>query len=232
MTSGRYCVAQGLAHLACRATTTLVAIALMWAPPSPGYADEGGVAFWLSGAYPGFTAVPQQPGWYMPTQLFYYQGSASATKTFQRGTSLYGAINAQTSLLFLTPTFVPDEKWFGGQPSFSLTVGGGWQLVSGQLQLMTMSGPLSTSTSDNLWGFIDLYPQGQIAWNSGNHNWMGYMTGDLPVGSYKKGRLANLGLGHTAYDLGGAYTYFNPTGGTETSWLTGFTFNGMNPNTY
>jgi hypothetical protein len=194
-------------------------------------ADEGGVPFWLSGGYASFVAVPLQPGWYIPTQFYYYEGGTHTGKTFQRGESLYGDVHTQLALVFLSPTWVPNEKWFGGTPSFTLTFGGGWSLTTGTVSAM---GPVagSASQSDNLWGFADLYPEGQIAWNSGNHNWMGYMTGDLPVGAYKNGRLANIGLGHTAYDLGGAYTFLSNTTGTETSWITGFTFNGMNPDTY
>jgi len=38
-------------------------------------------------------------------------------------------------------------------------------------------------------------------------------------------------LGHTAIDVGGAYTYLNNTGGFETSATLGFTYNGMNTST-
>jgi hypothetical protein len=33
---------------------------------------------------------------------------------------------------------------------------------------------------------------------------MAYVTGYLPVGSYSSTRLSNIGLGHTAIDVGGA----------------------------
>jgi hypothetical protein len=44
--------------------------------------------------------------------------------------------------------------------------------------------------SDSVWGFTDLYPVASIAWNSGVHNWMTYVTGDIPVGAYDSKRLA------------------------------------------
>ena len=54
---------------------------------------------------------------------------------------------------------------------------------------------------------------------------MTYITGDMPVGSYNRRSLANLGIGHGAIDAGGGYTYFNPQTGHEFSGVLGFTYN-------
>jgi len=210
----------------------LLAGSLAVAARSNARADEGGVAFWLSGSYSSFAAVPQQAGWYMPTQLYYYNGSASGTKSFQRGDALEVGVSSQAALVFFTPTWVPDEKWFGGHPSCSLTFGGGSNSTSTDLSLSTLRpGTLTANRSDSDSGGADLYPQAQIAWTSGNDNWMAYITGDLPVGSYSSTRMSNIGLGHTALDIGGAYTYSNNTSGFEASATLGFTYNGMNTST-
>jgi hypothetical protein len=217
---------------AARRAATLLALSLTLLPWASTRADEGGVPFWLSGGYSSFDAVPQQPGWYMPTQVYYYNGNASATKNFQRGDSLSAGLNSQAAFVFFTPTWVPDEKWFGGQPSFALTFGGGWNSTSASLSASTVHlGTLTFDRSDTDSGGTDLYPQAQIAWTSGYNSWMTYVTGDLPVGSYSSTRLSNIGLGHTAIDAGGAYTYFNTKGGFEASAILGFTYNGMNTRT-
>src|SRR5207247_9017431 len=70
-----------------------------------------------------------------------------------------------------------------------------------------------TRRSSDLVG--DLYPQATLKWNAGVHNFMTYLTGDIPVGAYDPARLANLGIGHAAIDGGGGYTYFNPATGTN-----------------
>lgn len=92
-------------------------------------------------------------------------------------------------------------------------------------------GRLSASRSDSLFGGSDLYPTGQLFWNAGVHNFMTYLSGDIPVGSYNPNRLSNIGLGHGAIDLGGAYTYLNEKTGTEVSATLGFTENFKNTTT-
>jgi hypothetical protein len=57
---------------------------------------------------------------------------------------------------------------------------------------------------------------------------MSYLMADIPVGAYSSQRLSNIGLGHTAVDVGGAYTYLNAKSGFETSFTLGVTYNGMN----
>ena len=215
-----------------RCASALLALTMTLSTCISALADEGGVAFWLSGQYAGFAAVPQQPGWYMPTQLYYYNGNAGANKTFQRGNAANLGLNSQAALAFFTPTWVPNEKWFGGQPSFSLTFGGGWNQTSAELSVATSKfGAQSLNRSDSQSGGADLYPQAQIAWTSGVNNWMVYVTGDLPVGSYSSTRLSNIGLGHSAVDVGGAYTYLNNTSGFEASATLGFTYNNENTST-
>ena len=89
----------------------------------------------------------------------------------------------------------------------------------------------SDSISDSVWGFGDLVPQLSLRWNAGVHNYMTYITGDIPVGAYDSTRLSNLGIGHGAIDGGGGYTYFNPKTGHEFSAVLGFTYNFENQST-
>jgi hypothetical protein len=215
-----------------RCGRTLPILTVLLLPWAAVRGDESGTGFWLSGAYSSFAAVAPQTGFSMPVQLYYYNGNAGAGQTFQHGISLAEGINAQAALMFLTPTWAPaGEKWFGGQPSFALTLGGGWEKSSASLTVSTADATRTFGVTDTIWGGMDLYPQAQIAWNKGNNNWMSYITGDIPTGAYQSNRLANIGLGHTAVDVGGAYTYFNTKTGTEASAVLGFTYNGMNTHT-
>jgi hypothetical protein len=86
-------------------------------------------------------------------------------------------------------------------------------------------GPRSDNIFSSVEGFGDLYPQFALRWNAGVHNYMAYITGDIPVGTYSSTRLANIGIGHGAIDGGGGYTYFNPQTGHEFSAVLGMTYN-------
>jgi hypothetical protein len=70
-----------------------------------------------------------------------------------------------------------------------------------------------------------------LRWNQGVNNYMVYVMGDIPVGSYDPSRLANFGIGHGAIDSGVGYTYFNPQTGYEFSAVTGLTYNFKNTDT-
>lgn len=87
------------------------------------------------------------------------------------------------------------------------------------------------SRTDEIAGAGDPYLQFAVRWNQGVHNWMTYVQGNIPVGAYEAGRLANLGIGHGAIDGGGGYTYFNPATGREFSAVAGVTYNFENPHT-
>jgi hypothetical protein len=50
------------------------------------------------------------------------------------------------------------------------------------------------SISNTVTGFGDLYPLASLKWNAGVHNFMTYVTGDIPVGNYSSTSIANLGV--------------------------------------
>jgi hypothetical protein len=83
----------------------------------------------------------------------------------------------------------------------------------------------------SLTSYGDLAPFAELLWNHGVNNYMAYVTGNIPVGDYDPTRIPNIGLGHGAIDIGGAYTYFNQAAGNEISGVAGFTYNFSNPDT-
>ena len=87
------------------------------------------------------------------------------------------------------------------------------------------------SISDSVTGFGDVWPIAMLRWNNGVHNYMTYITGDIPVGAYDSTRLSNIGIGHGAIDAGAGYTYLNPQTGHEFSGVLGFTYNFTNQST-
>lgn len=204
-------------------------LAALWLVGTGVRADEGGVPFWFSGQYASLAAVPATPGWSLPTQAYYYEGSASGGKSFPHAGDLAFGLKSRLPLVLTQPTYAPDAKLWGGQPAFGLGVGYGKNWTDADLVLSPNGTELDRS--DSVWGWTDLYPVASLAWNSGVHNWMTYLTGDVPVGAYSADRLANIGIGHAAVDAGGGYTYLDEKTGLEFSAVAGLTYNFENPDT-
>jgi hypothetical protein len=144
-------------------------------------------------------------------------------------------LDANVDLVLLNPTYVFSTPVFGGQLAIGLMGIVGYNKTSIDGTLTGMVGPIvatrSGSIDSSLSGFGDLYPQASLRWNMGVHNFMTYVTGDIPVGAYNPSRLANLGIGHGAIDGGVGYTYFNPATWHEFSAVTGLTYNFKNNDT-
>jgi hypothetical protein len=209
-------------------------------------ADEGGVGFWVPGIFGSLAATPQQPGFSFAS-IYYHTsvsagGDVAAARQVSLGnittnltTNLNLHLNADADLGFLGPSYVFATPVLGGQATVSLLVPVGRSSGSVDGTLTAALGPLgftiSGSRADSITGVGDVAPEFALRWNQGVNNYMAYVTGDVPVGAYNSMRLANLGLGHSAIDAGGAYTYFNPQTGNEFSTTAGLTYNFLNTST-
>jgi hypothetical protein len=218
----------------------VAAIALV---PRPSFADEGGVSFWLTGQFGSLAAVPQQPGWSIAS-IFYHTSVSGSREVaaareitinkFKRtvNVNLNLDLKARADLVFLSPSYVFASPVLGGQLAVGMAGAFGHNSTSLNGILTAAVGSLTATRqghiSDARDGFGDLYPQISLRWNSGVNNFMTYLLGDIPVGSYDSSRLSNFGIGHGAVDGGGGYTYFNPETGHEFSVVTGLTGNTTN----
>ena len=169
-------------------------------------------------------------------------GAAAASREFQVGRfsptvniNLNLALSGQADLMFVAPTYTFATPVLGGQLSATLASVYGRNSASIAGTLTAAAGPIVTTSTgfleDALTSYGDLYPTLRLKWNSGVNNYMVYAAGDIPVGDYNPNRLANIGIGHGAMDVGGGYTYLNPASGTELSGVGGFTYNFRNPDT-
>jgi hypothetical protein len=215
--------------------------------PTFAVADEGGISVWLPGQFGSLAAAPQQPGWSFAN--IYYHTSVSAggdvaaarqftTRAFTRSATvnLNASLNASADLDFVSVNRVFETPVLGGQLAVGVTSAAGYNSTSINGTLTASIGNLTAtrtgSTSDARGGVADLYPLASLRWNSGVNNFMVYMLGDIPVGTYDPARLANIGIGHGAIDGGVGYTYLNPQTGHEFSAVTGLTGNFANPDTH
>ena len=235
-----------LAHTGMRQWKLALGVTASTLLATPVLADEGGVSYWVPGLFGSLAAVPQQPGFSFAMIYYHTDVRAGAEVAFarqvQRGritTNFTGNLNANLSadahLGVAIPTYTFESPLFGARASVSLLVPFGRNRVDADATFTGALGPIGFTTgigrSDSASGFGDPSPQFALRWNSGVHNWMTYVAGNIPVGSYDANRLANLGIGHGAIDWGGGYTYFNPATGHELSAVGGFTYNFQNPDT-
>ena len=229
-----------------------ITLAAVVSVPKYALADEGGVSFWIPGFFGSLAAAPQQPGWSLATINYYTNVSAGGGVALAREfeiknlpASIQAQINANlhanADIGMVIPTYVFATPVLGGQASVSMIAGYGASnaslngtvsgSVTGPLGNTIPFGPRFDSINSSITGFTDLIPQAALRWNAGVDNYMVYATGDIPVGAYNSSRLANLGIGHGAFDAGAGYTYFNPQTGHEFSGVLGFTANFVNPAT-
>lgn len=192
-------------------------------------ADEGGVPFWLSGQYAAMAAVPSNPGWSLVVLPYAYSGSADKSKTFQHGQSVNAGLSSRESFALFQLGYSAEEKFLGGQPYIGIGWGPGANTTTASVSVTNPNSEFNRANS--ITGTTDIYPLASLAWNQGNNNFMTYVTGDIPVGTYSPTSLAALGIGHAAMDVGGGYTYLNNTTGLEFSGVVGATYNWMNNQT-
>src|SRR5262245_12648870 len=204
------------------------------AAPGSALADEGGVSFWLPGLFGSLAAAPQQPGWSLTSVYYHTTVSAGAdvarAREFATGripltatAHVNASLDARADLAFAMPAYTFATPVFGGQRSLGAIGIYGREntslagTVTGALATPVGTFPFSRfdSISDSVTGFGDVWPMATLRWNAGVHNYMTYITGDIPVGAYDSTRLSNIGIGHGAIDAGGGYTYLNPQTGHE-----------------
>jgi len=206
-----------------------LALALAVSPGPAARADEAGVSFWACGQYASFAAQPYDPGFNLGVTWYSYASSADASLKIFNGRDALFNVNSTFNSLWLTPSYTPAGKVLGGTLTLNITGLFGYNRQSGTVQLQPSGHYVARGESLTSGG--DLYPQVCIAWSNGTHSWMAFLMGNIPVGSYNPDRYAEIGLGHWAADLGGAYTYASEASGLEFSATLGFTYNWKNADT-
>ena len=210
------------------------------------HADQGGSSFWFPGQFASLAAVQQTPGWALSVIDYHSSvgaaGSAAAAREILAGripatvnVNLNLSLSGRSDLVALAPSYTFATPVLGGQLVVGMSGQYGRAAASIAGTLTAIAGPIVVTRTGTLDGWLtsygDLAPFAELLWNHGVNNYMAYVTGNIPVGDYDPARIPNIGLGHGAIDVGGAYTYFNQATGNEISGVAGFTYNFSNPDT-
>ena len=195
-------------------------------------ADESGTSFWLLGSYASQGAVPSTPGLSLDTTFYSAGASAGRTASFTRGGRIEVGLDTTSNYFMLTPSYAFETPVLGGQVALGVTALWGNYSSAVSATLVAPSGRgLSGSIGDSMTAFGDLFPTASLRWNHGVHNFMTYVTANVPLGAYDVNRQASVGLGRWAIDGGVGYTWFDEAKGPELTAVAGLTYNFINPYT-
>lgn len=198
---------------------------------APALASEGGASFYLLGSGgPGAGELPPISGVFFDNTFFFYHGSARAERQFVVGGNLVAGLDATIVADFATVEWVPTTNFAGG----TLAVGGA--LAVGQPDVSVdevITGPrggvVSISRSDAAFIVGDPIATAALGWNLGGDTHLAVIaTVNIPIGTYREDKLANLSFHRWVVDLSTALTWADQKAGWDVSGKAGFTFNGEN----
>jgi len=216
------------------------------------YAAEDGKSIYLLGSAASMAGIMPPSGFYFSTLGYYYHGEAKGGAALSRSlrqtnsslpsfTSLQLNANmkvkADVALAAPTLLWVAPETILGGKIGVGLILPVGSQ--STQIDLAargaltfpngTILGRGSTyRATESTFAVGDPLLTSFIGWNAGNFHWKLAGLVNIPIGSYDKSNLVNMGFNRWAADLTASLTYLNPQTGFEISVSPGITFNGNN----
>jgi hypothetical protein len=163
------------------------------------YADEDGLSFWLPGFFGSLASVPQQPGWSLASIYYRTDVSASGNAAVSRevtigqfnpriNININANVHGVADLGILAPSYVFETPFLGGQVSAALLgiYGRNDTALNATLTATPIPFTRSFALEQTDAAFGDLIPQFALRWNAGVNNYMTYLTGDLPVGKYRR----------------------------------------------
>lgn len=193
-------------------------------------ANEGVVNFWRPGQLGSMAAVAGAPGWTLPLVYLHLAVDTQDSRALPLARHLDTDLKGRADMLFFVPTYTFERPLWGGRPSVALGMGGGRSRSSADATLtLPGAGTFSGAERSALTGLADLYPTANIKWKDDAHHYMAYVSGVLPVGSYRQSRLANTGANRWAVDAGGGYTYWKQR--MEFSIVGGLNYKGRHADT-
>lgn len=211
-------------------------------------AAENGKGFYLLGSKTTTAGFIPPPGTYGTDYNFFYSGDACCTAADGVALNDLGnitlqadiGVDAQIYIKILSVLKVTETKIFGGNFGYGILVPIGSQDISVDLDaLATLTLANGTtvqiarhfSFDDDTFAFGDPVLMSLLGWHSGNWHWN--VTGflNVPIGSYDKNDIANMGFNRWGFDSTFSATWLDPQRGLEVSGAVGATFNGENSDT-
>lgn len=198
------------------------------------HAVEGGKSLYLLGKRGPVAGLIPKPGSYVTNDLYYYNGDSD--QEFPIAGLLNEGISAEAIVNVLQATWITDTSFGNGRLAIGGVVPYGHVKLEADATATTPGDTtLGAGVSDSLTAFGDLALAASLGWRKRDGDLFRagsiYSTVFVPVGSFKEGRLANMGANRWGLDVGTAFTLGNFKKGREFSGVLGITFNGENDDT-
>ncbi|MFK7847345.1 MAG: transporter [Rhodothermales bacterium] len=206
-------------------------VASLW---GSAYAVEGGKSLYLLGKRGPLAGLIPKPGWYITNDLYYYSGDTD--QEIPIAGLLNQGVSAEAFVNLLQTTWITDISIGNSRLALGAVVPFGRVEVEANATATTPGGStLGAGLSDSLTAFGDPVVAASLGWRKRDGDlfraWNLYSSLFIPVGSYKEGRLANMGSNRWGLDVGTGFTLGNFKKGRELSGVLGVTFNGENDDT-
>lgn len=214
-----------------RPLVRVIMIGMAMSLASPALASEGGTSFYLLGSGgPGAAKLPPIEGIFLDNTTYYYAGSVGGERPFAIGGNIVADVDVSVIANFTTLLWVPSTDFAGGTLALGGTFAVGTPDVEAGVQLSGPGGILiGLSREDDATVVGDPVVSASLGWKVSKNTDFAIQTMiNVPIGTYRQGRLANLSFHRWATDLSAAITWHSDDSKWDLSAKTGVTFNGEN----
>ena len=190
-------------------------------------ATESAKQIYLLGYRSSLAGVMPPPGVYVQSDKFLYEADASPSLDIEIDGRIFVDVKAEIKLEVPTFIWITKQQILGGSLGFFAITPVGWQKVNVGAQLSGPNGlTIGGKQKKELTSYADPFVLSYLGWHAGNFHWQVGAGTTIPVGDYKKGRIANWGFGDDVwgFDVGAAFTWFDQQRGLELTVSPGVTF--------
>ncbi len=206
-----------------------IAAAMLLLASTAEASESASSVYLLGSGGPGAAIVPPIEGVFLVDTQYYYSGEAGVDREFVIGGNVVAGVDATVNANFATALWVPTTDLGGGTLAVGLVLPiGGLDIDASGILTGPGGRQIERSKSDSAFVMGDPLVTAIWGWKSGKTHIAASTLINIPIGQYRKDKLANLAFHRWAADVSLAGTYLDEEAGWDVSGKAGFTFNGEN----